>query len=88
MTDSVPFKDFIATKKQMKAKDFGELIRDLAWEDEEDTEFLVYQDAWYIEILKDGSYLLTLENLQWSGDTEDDLHELEVKLHEFTVNYQ
>lgn len=78
--------DFRATRTEMSATAFGELIGDLMWEDEPDTTFLVYADTYYIEVLDDGRYLLTLENtgsITGSTDGDKTLEDIEEELFEF-----
>lgn len=77
------FEAFKATRKQMPAKEFGELIGDLMWEDDTTTEFLVYQDSWYIEICEDGRHLLVLENHDWITGEDGSLEDLERRLFDF-----
>ncbi|MCW3783901.1 hypothetical protein [Defluviimonas salinarum] len=74
--------EFRATRREMSAQNFGGLVKDLAWEGDPETVFLVYDDAFYIEKLDDGRFLLTIENQGWiTGDPDDlTLEDLEARL--------
>lgn len=81
--DEEAFQAFQATRKQMSARAFGEIVGDAMWEDDDKTQFLVYENAWYIEICDDGRHLLVLENLNWITGQDGTLEDLERKLFEF-----
>lgn len=82
-----PFTDlegFRATRTEMAAREFGELVGDLQWETD-DSRFLVYGAGYWIEALDDGRHLLTLENAGWiTGQDGETLETLEERLFEFT----
>lgn len=77
--------NFVIGKKEMRGEDFGKLVGDGAWDDEDNKNIpvLVYQDAWWIDILPNG-YALTLENQSWTSKPED-LRGLEKHLFSFTL---
>lgn len=77
------FQTFQATRKQMSNRAFGEIIGDAMWEDQEETQFLVYEDSWYIEICDDGRHLLVLENQNWITGEDGTLEDLERKLFDY-----
>jgi hypothetical protein len=78
---------FRASRQDMPASQFGNLIGDAAWEDEPDsTRFLVYEGGWYIEICDDGRFQLVLENQCWITGPDKSLDDLEVLLHEFATD--
>lgn len=81
--DEEALETFRATRKQMSARAFGELIGDAMWEDDEESQFLVYDDAWYIEICDDGRHMLILGNQNWITSEGTTLEELERKLYDF-----
>ena len=81
--DEEAFEIFRATRKQMSARAFGELISDAMWEDDDKSQFLVYDDAWYIEICDDRRHMLVLENQNWITGEDTTLDELERKLYDF-----
>lgn len=81
--DEEALEAFRATRKQMSARAFGELIGDAMWEDDETSQFLVYDDAWYIEICDDGDHMLILGNQCWITREGITLEELERKLYDF-----
>lgn len=56
---------FRASRQQMTGPELGSLVQDLAWDDQPDSQFLVYAEAYYIEILEDGRHMLTIENQGW-----------------------
>jgi len=80
------FRKFQLSRQVMLASEFGRLIGDAAWEDEKETQFLVYEDSWWIEICADGRHMLTLENHQWITGDDLSLSDLERKLYEFAVD--
>lgn len=80
--EPLPFAAFQASRQQMSAKAFGDLVGDAQWEDDETTQFLVYDDSWYIEICDDGRRMLTIENMGWI-EPESSLEEMEQVLFDF-----
>ncbi|WP_411839808.1 hypothetical protein [Paracoccus sp. ME4] len=82
-----PFEDlegFRATRTEMAASQFGELVGDGQWEADE-SRFLVYVAGYWIEALDDGRHHLTLENGSWiTGQDGETLETLEERLFEFT----
>lgn len=86
-SEPTPFETFQATRKQMSAKAFGELIGDAQWEDDTTTQFLVYENSWYIEILDDGRHMLAIENRGWITP-KSSLEEMEQALFEFSACYR
>ena len=82
--DESAFRAFQSTRKEMTAKEFGDLVGDAQWEDDDQTRFLVYEDAWYIEVCADGRHLLTIENRGWMTGTDGTLEDLERELHAFS----
>lgn len=77
--------NFVASKQEMRGEDFGRLIGDGAWDDDENKNrtLLVYQNAWWIDVLPTG-YALTLENQSWTAKP-DALRNLEKHLFSFTL---
>ncbi|MEP1315430.1 MAG: hypothetical protein ABJN42_13630 [Roseibium sp.] len=69
--------DFRATRVEMPAHAFGDLVSDAQWEGD-DTPFLVYADCYWIEKLDDGRHMVTIENdggITGEGVTLEDLEE-------------
>lgn len=85
---AAPFTDlesFRATRTEMKASDFGTLVGDTLWEEDDDSKFLVYAAGYWIEVIEDGRHMLTLENLGWlTGHDGETLETLEERLFDFT----
>lgn len=85
---AITFEKFQASRQEMSAKRFGEIVQDGAWDDEPDTtRLLVYLDAWYIDILEDGRHQLTIENMGWITDQDITLEDLERKLYEYASDF-
>lgn len=82
------FDEFKATRRIMSAQAFGELVGDLAWESEPDTQFYVYGDSWWIEILANGDFCLTIENGSWIATNATELESLELRLWEFATDME
>lgn len=78
-------KRFTSTKQEMSGKDFGNLIGDASWFDDEtkDSTVLVYDNTFWIDVLPTG-YALTLENQGWVAKP-DELHDLEKHLFSFSL---
>ncbi len=80
------FEEFQATRQEMPAHQFGDLIGDAMWEDEPDSvRVLVYNQAWFIDICEDGRYHLVLENQTFITGPDVSLEDLERKLYEFSL---
>lgn len=71
---------FRATRVEMSAKDFGEMVGDALWENEDDLQFLVYAGSFWIEIGKDGRHALDLEREEWVTGGDETLDTLEGRL--------
>ena len=77
------FLKFQETRRRMTARDFGAIVKDEMWKNDLETQFLVYEDQWWIEVCDDGRYLLTLENQSWITGAGHTLENLERMLHAF-----
>lgn len=75
---------FVATRQQMSAHGFGDIIGDAQWENDHETQFLVYDDSYWIEITNDSRYMLVLENQSWITGPDKTLSDLEAELYAFT----
>lgn len=78
--------EFRASRKTMTTRAFGDLVQDAQWEDDDPGHlFLVYADAYYIEIIGEEKYCLSIENDGWLGNGPAGLAELEETLFEFAA---
>lgn len=78
--------DFRATRVELPGRKFGDVVGDAQWEDDPDTRFLVYGAAYYIEILKDGRFLLPLVAESYIAESEAELAGLEDKLFDYMMS--
>ena len=79
------FEEFQRSRTIMRATQFGAQIGDAQWEDEKDTFFLVYMDAYYIEILKENRHCLVIGNQSWISGLNSTLDTMERELHAFAL---
>lgn len=78
--------DFRATRIELSAPEYGRLVGDAQWEDDEDVRFLVYGASYYVEILEDGRFLLPLLAESYLAETEAELAGLEDKLFDYMMS--
>lgn len=75
------FEDFQASKTEMTAQAYGDLIGDASWPEREELNVvLVYGGHYNIEHLRDGRHQLVIENRCWITDSETTLADLEYEL--------
>lgn len=82
--DRAAFAAFQASRKEMSALEYGNLIGDFSWEDTPEMKLLVYNDRWNIEVCDDGRYQLVIENLCWITSETRSLEDLEWELFQFS----
>lgn len=84
----VSFEDFIATGRDMKAREFGRMISDSQWDgpENEDTVFRVYQDTYFIEHLSSGASLLVIGNGEWIANDVVSVRDLEYRLWKYALS--